>query len=253
MGGHMNARLNGHIGEHIDIPVADAAAPGIKRIGGWLARPDGQPRGALVVIQEIFGVNAHMREVVDGYARAGYLALAPALFDPIERNVELDYDDAGFQRGRALVDALGVERALALVAASARSLQGLLDQSFANALMSVGDAPRIGVVGFCWGGTIAYLANTRLGLPAVSYYGARSVPYLDETLCAPMMFHFGEHDTSIPAHDIALHRQKQPRAEIHVYPAGHAFNRAVDTRAYAADSATLAHRRTLAFFGQALG
>ena len=145
--------------------------PGSGTVGGWIARPAGTARGALLVIQEIFGVNAHMREVVDRYAQEGFVALAPALFDLVEHGVELGYDGDGFKRGRELVGALGVDRAIAIVDAALQVLHG--------------EQLLVGAVGFCWGGTIAYLANTRLGLPAVSYYGARTVQFLGEPLRAP--------------------------------------------------------------------
>jgi len=220
--------------------------PGVGPVGGWLARPGGPARGALVVIQEIFGVNAHMRAVADGYATEGYLALAPAFFDPVERGVELGYDEEGFRRGRELVQALGTDRAVAIAEAAAARLR-------AEPGDAGDDHARVGAVGFCWGGTIALLANTRLGLPAVSYYGARNVQYLDEPLQAPMMFHFGGKDPSIDAAAIELHRSKQPDAAVHVYPdAGHAFNRDVDPKAHEPASARLAHERTLRLFGDAL-
>lgn len=233
------------MGEQVEIEV-----PGIGRVRGWVARPETPPRGALVVIQEIFGVNAHMRGVADGYAGDGYLALAPALFDPVERDVELDYDEEGFRRGRELVQALDMDRALAIVNATAGWLRAALGDAEAA---GTADGGRVGAVGFCWGGTVAYLANTRLGLPAVSYYGARNAPYLDEALRAPMMFHFGGEDPSIDAGTIALHRKKHPDAPVHVYPdAGHAFNRDVDPKAYDPASARLAHERTLQLFADAL-
>lgn len=214
-------------------------------VGGWLAEPSQPARGAVVVVQEIFGVNAHMRSVAGRYARDGYLALAPAMFDPVERNVELAYDESGFEHGRALAAALGFERAVDVVAAAASVLHALSTDADAEAM-------HVGVVGFCWGGSVAYLANTRLGLPAVSYYGARTVPFLDEPLRAPMLFHFGARDHSIPAQDIEAHRRAKPEAAIHVYAAGHAFNRDVDPRHYDADSARLAHDRTLDFLATAL-
>ena len=112
---------------------------------------------------------------------------------------------------------------------------------------------RAGAVGFCWGGSVAFLANTRLGLPAVSYYGARTLPFLDEPLRAPMMFHFGETDSSIPPAAIEQHRRKQPHATIHLYAgAGHAFNRDVDNHAYAPAAAETAWRRTLDFLQENL-
>ncbi|WP_149196506.1 dienelactone hydrolase family protein [Luteimonas suaedae] len=219
--------------------IAIATAHGT--IDGWRADPPhGAPRGGIVVIQEIFGVNTHMRSVVERYAAEGYVALAPALYDPVERNVELDYGEDGFARGRELASALGFDRAVQLVAAAALPLQA--------------EGHKVAAIGFCWGGSVAFLANTRLGLPAVSYYGARTVPLLEEEQpLAPLLLHFGGDDASIPAADIEAHRKHLPEAEIHVYEdAGHGFNRDVDPRHYHAPSAALAHRRTLAFLEKAL-
>lgn len=206
------------------------------RIRGWLATPHVPPRGALVVVQEIFGVNTHIRAVCTTFAEHGYVAMAPALFDHFEHDVQLRYDPEGVARGRELVERLGFERALEDVKAAAAQLQ---------------EYGKVGVVGYCWGGTVAYLANTRLSLPAVSYYGARTVPFLDEQLDAPMMFHFGENDPSIPQTDVELHRQRHPEADIHVYPAGHGFN--CDQRDdFHRPSAELALERTLGLFRRAL-
>lgn len=205
-------------------------------VGAWRADPPDAPRGAIVVVQEIFGVNAHIRDVADRFAAHGYCAIAPALFDPVERGVELDYTAEGVARGRELVTKLGVDRALACVRAAADA---------------VADVGNVGVVGYCWGGTIAFLANTRLGLASVSYYGARTVPYLHEVPRAPLLFHFGGHDTSIPAGDIQKHRDALPGAQVHVYDAGHGFN--CDRRAdFAPDASALAMERTLGFFADAL-
>lgn len=207
-------------------------------IRAWRADPVGPSRGGVLVLQEIFGVNAHIRQVVERFAAEGFVALAPALYDPVERNVELAYDAAGMERGRELRERLGFDRAIDGVAAAAECLQE--------------EGSSTGVVGFCWGGSVAFLANTRLGLPAVSYYGARTVPFLDEPARAPMLFHFGERDDTTPLRDIASHREKQPHARIHTYPAGHGFNRDVDDRAYERDSATLAWQRTVAFLAENL-
>ena len=209
-------------------------------VGAWRADPPhgAAAIGAIVVLQEIFGVNEHIRSVVGRYAASGHVAVAPALFDPVAAHVELGYDDEGFAKGRALVVELGTERAVGIVAATAALLQA--------------EGRKVAVVGFCWGGSIAFLANTRLGLPAVSYYGARTMPFLDEPLRAPMLFHFGEQDASTPAADIQAHRERHPRAEVHLYPAGHAFNRDVDPRHFHAESAALAQRRTFAFLESAL-
>lgn len=209
-------------------------------IDAWRADPlDGAQRGALVVVQEIFGVNEHIRAVVERYAAEGYVAVAPDMFAPVQPHVELGYGEDGFARGRELAAALGFERAVDIVAGAAAMLR---EEGHATA-----------VIGFCWGGSVAYLANTRLGLPAVSYYGARTVPFLDEPLRAPMLFHFGGDDGSIPPADVQAHRERQPDATVHVYEgAGHAFNRDVDPRHHHPASASLAHRRTLKFLEVAL-
>jgi carboxymethylenebutenolidase len=209
---------------------------GMQCIGAYRAMPAGEPRGGIVVAQEIFGVNAHIRSVVDRFAAHGYVAIAPAFFDHLESGVELDYDAEGIARGRALIDELGIDRAVADVG------------SAADAIRSAG---RIGVVGYCWGGTVALLAAIRLGLPAVSYYGARNVNYLHEAPTAPLLFHFGEQDRSIPAEAVQRHREALPGAEIHVYPAGHGFNCEL-RKDYDAASAKLAFERTLDFFARTL-
>lgn len=209
-------------------------------VGAWRADPMSAPRGAIVVVQEIFGVNAHIRAVADRFAAEGYVALAPAYFDAVERGVELGYDQAGVARGRDLAQAVGLERAASITAGAARLLgdEGL----------------KVGIVGFCWGGTVALLGNTRLGLPASSYYGARNVAFLDEPLRAPIQFHFGADDPSIPPEAIEAHRAKQPGAGVFVYPgAGHAFNRDSDAAHYHAEAARLAHQRTMRLFADTLG
>ncbi|GAA0704366.1 dienelactone hydrolase family protein [Dokdonella soli] len=206
-------------------------------IGAYLAKPVRAPKGGIVVVQEIFGVNAHMRHVVDHFAEHGYTAIAPAFFDHVEREVELGYDEAGYADGKKLVGEIPFDLAL---------------EDVASAAESIASAGRIGCVGYCWGGTVALLAATRLGLPAVSYYGARNVNFLAERPKAPLMFHFGERDTSIPPEAVDRHRAALPDAEVHTYPAGHAFNREVDPKAYDAPSANLALERTLAFFDRHL-
>ena len=206
------------------------------RIRAWRADPHTPPRGALVVAQEIFGVNEHIRSVCQTFADHGFVAMAPAFFDHFEHDVQLRYDAEGVARGLELVERLGFDRALQDVHATAAQLT-----EYGN----------VGVVGYCWGGTLAFLANSRLSMPAVSYYGARTVPFLGEQLDAPMLFHCGERDTSIGARDIELHRELQAHAEVHVYPAGHGFN--CDQRPdFEHNSAALALERTLAFFRRTL-
>jgi len=220
------------VGQQINLNTS-----GMQCIGAWLAKPAGASRGGIVVVQEIFGVNAHVRSVADGFAALGYTAIAPAFFDHVETGVELGYDDDGFKRGRALVGQISFDRAIEDVASAAESIKA---------------AGRIGVVGYCWGGTVALLAATRLALPAVSYYGARNVAFLDEKPRAPVQFHFGENDASIPPEAVQRHREAYPDMEIFTYRAGHAFNRDVDPGHYDESSARLALDRTLAFFSEHL-
>ena len=221
----------------------------VGRVGAWLAEPAGAARGGLVVVQEIFGANAHIRAVAEGYAADGYVVLAPAFFDPVEPGVELGYDQAGYAHGRELVTQLGLDAALQIVAAAAAWLQARL--------AGRGEPNAVGTVGYCWGGTVALLSALRLGLPSVSYYGARNLPFLEDPQLvarprAPVMFHFGEHDASIPPSAVEAHRRALPAMAVHTYPAGHAFNRDVDPDAYGKGSATLARARSLAFFAEHL-
>ncbi len=221
------------MGERINLNTA-----GTHCVGAYLAKPVGKPRGGIVVVQEIFGVTQHIRNVADDFAERGYTAIAPAFFDFVENDVELDYDHEGTQRGKALALETGMDRAVEAVASAADSIRS---------------AGKIGVVGYCWGGTVALLAAQRLGLPAVSYYGARNTGYLDQPLKAPVMFHFGAKDRSIPPAAVQKHREAWPDAPVYVYPeAGHAFNRDTDHARYDPEGAPLALERTLAFFAEHL-
>ena len=219
------------MGQHINIPTTRTRC-----IGAYLAQPEGKPKGGIVVIQEIFGVTAHIRSMADRFAGYGYTAIAPAFFDHLESDVELGYDQVGANKGKQLVAELGLERALEDVACAAESIVS---------------AGKIGTVGYCWGGTVALLSAMRLGLPSVSYYGARNLAYLHEVPRAPLMFHFGEKDTSIPPEAVAKHREALPQMETFTYPANHAFNRD-GSAPYDEASAKLAMQRTLAFFEQHL-
>lgn len=218
------------MGHWIDLQTAHGA------IAAWRAEPVGKARGAIVVIQEIFGVNPHIRSVAEDFASEGYVALAPALFDVLERGVELGYDSEGIARGREMITGLGLDKAVDMVETAAGSLQGI---------------GKVGTVGYCWGGTVALLCALRLGLPSASYYGARNVPFLGEAPKAPVMFHFGEQDASIPAEMVQQHREHLPEMPLYTYPADHGFN--CDARAsYDQGSAALARERSLAFFARHL-
>lgn len=204
----------------------------------WREDPQGTPHGAVVVVQEIFGITDHIRAVCAQLAEAGFVALTPAFFDRFEPRTVLPYDAEGTARGRELVAQLGMDSAVAITAAAAEALQA--------------EGLRVGVVGFCWGGSVALLAATRLELPAVSYYGARNVQYLDEPARAPLLFHFGALDAHIPPGAIEAHRRKQPQAQVFVYAgADHAFHRAPEPP-YHPEASALAWRRTLSFFTEHL-
>jgi carboxymethylenebutenolidase len=205
--------------------------------GAYIVRPSGRPKGAVVVVQEIFGVNHHIRSVTDRYAAAGWLAIAPALFDRVGRGIELAYTAADVQTARGTV--MQVEAAKAL-----------LDIAAATAV--VRHAGKVGVVGFCWGGRLAWLAAC--GQPisaAVGYYGARINQHLTQLPRCPTMLHFGERDEHIPLAEVDEIRAACPQTLIHVYPADHGF--ACDERAsFNAPSAALAWERTQDFLGQHL-
>ena len=206
-------------------------------LAAYRAKPAGTvKRGAVVVIQEIFGVNAHIRNVTDGFAAEGYEAIAPALFDRAQRNVELGYDDKGADIGVELRGRIPVDQTLADVAA---------------AVKAVSSAGPVAVIGYCWGGSIAFLSATRLSgvACAVGYYGGRIAAHADEKSKVPVLLHFGEKDHGIPMSDVAKIREKRPDVEIQVYPADHGFN--CDVRgSYDPASAKLALQRSLAFLDQ---
>jgi carboxymethylenebutenolidase len=201
----------------------------------WLAPPPGRPRGAIVVVQEIFGVNSHIRAVTDGYAKEGYVAIAPCLFDRVRRGIELGYTPAGMQEGRGYVAQLKPEQILADVAA---------------AIAVVHNSGRVGAVGYCWGGKIAYVAACNLTLAcAVVYYGGSITQELAKRPKCPVMYHFGERDAHIPPSDIDKIKAAHPQGEFYLYPADHGFN--CDQRdSYDAPSAALARERSLAFFAK---
>ena len=208
------------------------------QLDGYRVRPSTKRKGGVVVIQEVFGVNGHIREVCERYAGDGYEAIAPALFDRVRPRLELPYDDAGIAEGRELAAAIGWDKPMLDVRAAARTID--LDGS-------------VGVVGYCWGGSWAWLAGCRLDiLCAVCYYGRHIPDLLDETPRCPMIMHFGAEDASIPLESVEKIREAYPDIPIYVYEgAGHGFN--CDHRAsYHAEAAALARKRTLAFFAEHL-
>jgi carboxymethylenebutenolidase len=210
------------------------------RLGAYRAAPAGTPRGGLVVVQEIFGVNSHIKRTCDGFAADGYVTLAPALFDRVERDYATGYSPADIEAGRGVRGKLSLDDAVADVRAAVRELAR--------------SGSKVGVVGYCFGGTMAWLAGTRIDgvAAAVGYYGGGIADTAQETPRCPVMLHFGETDASIPKEHWERIRAHQPSLPLHVYPAGHGFN--CDERgSYDAASARLARERTIAFLRQHVG
>jgi carboxymethylenebutenolidase len=222
------------VGEIIRLRASDGF-----ELSAYVAHPTGTPKGGLVVIQEIFGVNGHIRRVADGYAADGYLAIAPALFDRIEPGIEIGYTPPDVERGRDLKGRSSTENALKDIEA---------------ARQQVAKAGKVGVVGYCWGGFLAWVSATRLtGISAaVSYYGGGIGSVAEENPRCPVLMHFAEKDHAIPLTDVDKVRAAHASGvEIHVYPSGHGFN--CDERgSYDPESARIARERSVRFLGEHL-
>lgn len=226
------------MGQFISLKAGDGHS-----LSAYLAEPAGTPRGGVVVIQEIFGLNSHIRSVADRWAAEGYLALAPALFDRQHRGIELGYTEADMQQGFGLMQAAGLDTPLLDVDAARAELQQRL-----------GAAARVGVLGFCWGGLLTWLSSCRLQgfAAAIPYYGGGIPQHAQLQPRCPVMAHFGERDHWIPTDSVQAFAAAQPTVLVHVYAADHGFN--CDQRgSYDAAAARLAHERTLGFLRQHVG
>jgi carboxymethylenebutenolidase len=203
----------------------------------WQAKPAGTPRAALVVVQEIFGVNNHIRNVTERFAKEGYLAVAPAMFDRYERDFETGYDQDGMAKAMQVVPKIDFAKAL-------------VDIETARA--HVAHAGKVGVVGFCFGGTCAWGAATRLKVDAAScYYGGQIIRMAKDTPNCPVIMHFGSKDAHIPLTQVEEIRKAQPNVPVYVYDADHGFS--CDERAsYDKAAHELAWVRTLKFFAENL-
>jgi carboxymethylenebutenolidase len=189
-------------------------------------------------VQEIFGVNSHVRRVVEQYAAEGYVAIAPAMFDRFQKDVELGYDAKGVEQGVAFMMRTTTASPLADLGA---------------AIAAVSHAGRVGMVGYCWGGRSTYLAACHADIAAsVAYYGGGIPQLLPDTPRIPMMFHFGERDSHIPPGDVDQVRKANPQAVFHLYPAGHGFN-CSERQDFDQVSAQLAFERTIEFFRKHVG
>ncbi|MFO1162878.1 MAG: dienelactone hydrolase family protein [Reyranellaceae bacterium] len=209
-------------------------------IGAYLATPKGSPKGGIVVIQEIFGCNHHIRAVTDKFAADGYLALAPCFFDHLKPGIELGYTPDTLAEGRKYVMELGVDKAVQDVDAAIAELKRR-------------GTPKVAVTGFCWGGTITWLSATRLKpAAAIGYYGGGIHGTRNEKPTVPTMLHFGDKDMHIPMTHVNELRSLHPDVLIYDYPADHGFH--CDERgSYDAAASKQAYARTLEFMAKHVG
>lgn len=209
------------------------------KLAAYRADPQGTPRGAVVVIQEIFGVNSHIKSVADGYAADGYVAIAPSMYDRIERNLSLGYTQAEIERGIALMQKASVDDAMRDVEAACKA---------------VASAGKVGIVGYCWGGFVSWMAAAKVARLACAapYYGGGILNNANIEPRCPVMAHFGEKDGMIPVDGVRKLATQHATQQIFIYPADHGFN--CDQRgSYHQPSAALARQRTLEFFRQHIG
>jgi carboxymethylenebutenolidase len=218
------------MGKKIELTAADGF-----KLDAYVAEPTGTPRAGLLVLQEIFGVNHHIRSVTDRWAADGYLAIAPALFDRVSKGIELGYDQSTMQQALQTRAQIPEDKTL-------------LDMDAAIHWLRAAGMHRVGAVGYCWGGSLAWLANTRLTVDAsVSYYGGLISKAAHEKNHAPAIFHFGELDKHIPSTEWDAIREAHPELPLYTYGADHGFN--CDERgSYNQAAAQLALQRSQAFF-----
>ena len=207
----------------------------------YVARPKAEIKAMLVVVQEIFGVNKHIQSVADDWANDGFLCIAPQMFDRIEKGVDLSYDKAGWEKAMSFLPKIDMDKSMIDMDAA---IDWLRNETELN----------VGVIGFCYGGTVAWLSAARLKIEAaVGYYGGNIANFLNEEPQCPVMLHFGADDAHIPEAKIDAIRNAHPEVPIFVYEdAGHAFNRSQDKTAFNSVASRSAKLRSLRFFEQHL-
>lgn len=223
------------MGEMIKLTASDGF-----ELSAYESMPQSEPKGCVLVIQEIFGVNQHIREVTDGYAADGYHAVAPAIFDRVEQGVELGYEGDDMTRG------IEIARGKLQMENTMKDLQAAIDHLAAKG--------KVGVVGYCFGGLLTWMcaANASNIACASGYYGGGIAQANDLNPTVPTILHFGELDAHIPMSDVKAVDEAHPDVEVYIYDADHGFN--CDHRAsYNEAAAKLARERTLAFFAEQLG
>ena len=229
------------MGKMVDLSAADG-----QKVPAYVAEPAGKPRGAVVVLQEIFGLNSHIRNVADGYAQEGYLAVAPATFQRVKPGVELGYEAADMQQGfgyKMAVEGLPAPGVM-------QDIQAAIDYAAQHS------GGKVGIVGYCWGGLLTWRAACTLnGLAAAVPYYAGGITQPEEIARqprVPVMANLSDRDQWVPLDGVEAFKKAHPEVEVYVYPANHGFN--CDQRAaWDAPSAKLARERTLAFFAKHVG
>ncbi len=222
------------MGKMIELTASDG-----QRLAAYRADPAGQPRGGIVVIQEIFGVNSHIKSVADGFAADGYLAIAPAMFDRAQKNVDLGYSPQDIEKGRDIRAKITTDMAM---------------KDSEAAVKAAAAGGKVGIVGYCWGGFVAWMASAKVpGLAcAVPYYGGGILDNADLQPKVPLMGHFGDKDVHIPVEGVKQLAEKHKKHQIFIYAADHGFN--CDQRgSYNAPAAKQARSRTLEFFRKHIG
>ena len=222
------------MGKMIELKAADGQV-----LSAYRADPAGKPRGGIVVIQEIFGVNSHIKNVADGFAGDGYLAIAPAMFDRVQKGFDVGYSPEDIAKGRDVRAKVTTDMAM---------------QDAQAAVKEAAKAGKVGIVGYCWGGFVAWMAASKVsGLScAVPYYGGGILDNTDAAPKVPLMGHFGDKDQHIPVAGVKKLAEKYPQHQIFIYAADHGFN--CDQRgSYNAPAAKQARERSLAFFRKHVG
>ncbi len=222
------------MGKMIELSASDG-----HKLAAYRADPAGKARGAIVVIQEIFGVNSHIKQVADGYAADGYVAIAPAMFDRVQRNFDVGYSPEDIAKGREVRGKVTNDMAM---------------KDAEAAVKAVANVGKVGIVGYCWGGLVTWLAAAKIpGLAAAApYYGGGILDNAELEPKVPLMGHFGERDQHIPVDGVKKLAARHPKHQIFIYAADHGFN--CDHRgSYDAPAAKQARERTLAFFRKHVG
>jgi carboxymethylenebutenolidase len=222
------------MGKMIELTASDG-----HKLAAYRADPAGKPRGAIVVIQEIFGVNSHIKQVADGYAADGYVAIAPSMFDRVQRNFDVGYTPEDIAKGREIRGKVTNDMAMKDAEAAVKAVAGV---------------GKVGMVGYCWGGLVTWLAAAKIsGLAAAApYYGGGILDNADLEPKVPLMGHFGDKDQHIPVEGVKKLAAKHSKHQIFIYAADHGFN--CDHRgSYNAPAAKQARERTLEFFRKHVG